>query len=69
MKELRKNVYSALYKYVEAMVEISRDAEKTGSLDLNSLHLKQAEINKELNLKFDEAEERLKGTKKKGIFG
>ncbi len=68
MKELRKNVFNSLYKYVEAVVELTKEAEKTGNLDLNPLHLKQAEINRELNLKFDEAEERMKGTKKKGLF-
>jgi len=69
MKELRKQVFEALYKYVESFVEIKQEAEKSGSINDDKMHLKQAEINRMLNQKFDEAEERMKGGKKKGLFG
>ena len=69
MKELRKQVFKALRQYVDKVVEIKRDAEKTGMFDDTELHSKQAEINEILNQKFDDAEERMSGNKKRGFFG
>jgi len=69
MKELRKQVFRALKLYVDAVVDIKRDAEKTGVFDDTELHSKQAEINEILNQKFDDAEERMLGNKKRGFFG
>jgi len=69
MKELRKQVFDALYKYVEAYVEIKQEADKTGVINDDKMHLKQAEVNRTLNQKFDEAEERIKKPKTKGLFG
>jgi len=69
MKELRKSVFEVLYKYVEAYVEIKQEAEKTGAINDDKMHSKQAEINRLLNQKFDEAEERLKGSKKGKFLG
>jgi len=64
MKQLRKNVFQALYSYIECVVEIKKEAEKTGIYDDTKLHLKQAEINKTLNTHFDEAESRTAQPKK-----
>lgn len=68
MKELRKQVFKALRQYVETVVDIKKDAEKTGVFDDTDLHSKQAEINEILNQKFDEAEERTHGKRKGGFF-
>jgi len=69
MKELRKCVFNAMKKYVDAYLIIKDEALKTGAFKDNQMHTIQAEINAELNQKFDEAEERIKMPKKKGIFG
>ena len=69
MKELRKQVFRALRLYVDAVVDIKKEAEKTGVFDDTELHSKQAEVNEMLNQKFDDAEERMLGNKKRGFFG
>jgi len=60
MKELRKQVFDSMKKYIEAYLEIKKEAIKTGEFDDDQMHRVQAEINATLNQKFDEAEERVK---------
>jgi len=69
MKELRKQVFNALKMYVDAYLEVKQQTLKTGEFNDDKLHQVQAEINSNLNQKFDEAEERIKNkSDKKGWF-
>jgi len=69
MKELRKQAFIVLDKYNQVWVDAIKEAEKTGQgLDLTTVISKISEVNRDLNLKFDEAEERNKGNVKKGGF-
>ena len=68
MKELRKNVFACLEKYVDAYLEVKKEVLKTGKWDDDVMHKTLAQVNTLLNQKFDEAEERMSGAKKKGGF-
>jgi len=68
MKELRKQVFASMKKYVDAYLEVKKEVLKTGEFNDDVLHQIQAQINAELNARFDEAEERINGSRKKGLF-
>jgi len=69
MKELRKQAFEGLDKYNQIWVEAVKDAQKNnGELELTQIISEISTVNKILNQKFDEAEERQQSKRKGGWF-
>jgi len=71
MEELRKAIFDAQNKYVEAYIAVKKQTLKTGEFDDDEMFRVQSQVTAEINRKIDEAKVRLglDKAKKKGFFG